>query len=343
MSEIIFFLPEEDQAFAGFPKTIAQYWAWQASAGGLAKFWGRYHWVLQTFLYLREAGLPVRLSNRLPPAGIIVTHLDCVSYGFRPNRQQTLVILLVDRDTPHPHAHLHVTHNPVQGLPYALAHCYVPPWPQVGLIPRATDRGERFERIAYFGYGNNLEAAFMSAEFLASIAELDLELCIPPPTEWHDFSGVDAVIAVRKFGRSEPFLNKPSLKLFNAWLAGVPAVLGYETAYRHDGQVGVGYLEATTPDELLAGLRMLKFDLARRQAMVAYGRQAVQDFMPPQTVERWRRLIDSTILPMHSRYSAGGVRRLIKTVTGSALERVLWRQPGNFRERPPHEPLEPNH
>lgn len=334
MREIFFYLPEDDASFARLPGSIDDYWDWQASTPGLAKYWGRYHWVLQTYLYLRQGGLPVHLCNQLPQAGIIVTHLDCVAYDFRPGSGQTLVVLLVDRETPHPHAHLHITHNPVQGLPFGMAHRYMPPWPQVGLIPRDSGRGDSFTRIGYFGYDNNLDPAFAAAEFQAQMAELGLQFHIPPPSAWHDFSTVDAVVAIRKFGRDDPFLNKPSLKLFNAWLADVPAVLGHETAYRHDGKPGVDYLEATTPADVLSALRNLKLDVAQRHAMVAQGRLAVEPYKPASTVARWGRLIDAVLRPLDQAYAPPSTRRALKAITGPVLERLLWRQAGRFPRRP---------
>ncbi|HEY8711018.1 MAG TPA: hypothetical protein VIM34_23825, partial [Burkholderiaceae bacterium] len=77
-------MPEADAVFAGIPKSIDEYWAWQASAPAITPYWGRYHWVLQTYLYLKQAGLSVVLTNNMPSHGIIITHMDCVEYGFRP-------------------------------------------------------------------------------------------------------------------------------------------------------------------------------------------------------------------------------------------------------------------
>lgn len=330
MNQINFYLPESDESFARLPGSIGDYWDWQSQATGLFPYWGRYHWVLQTYLYLSDAGVRVRLTNRLPDAGVIVTHMDCVEYGLRPSSRQTLVIMLVDRDVPHPHAHLHITHNPVQILPFGMPYRYLPPWPQIGLIPRDPARGRRFEKIGYFGYGHNLDAAIANEAFMGRIAALGLQLVVPGPASWHDFAGIDAIVAIRKFGRGDSFLTKPSLKLLNAWLAGVPAILGHESAYRHEGRPGTGYLEATSPDELLACLATLKEDEARRNAIVAFGREESTRFTPEQTVGRWQRLIQSTIDPLQQRYSPGSLRRMGKVVAGLALERMLWRRPGRF-------------
>lgn len=335
MEPIQFFLPETEEVFARLPSTVGEYWDWQATATGLFPYWGRYHWVLQTYLYLKDAGLPVRLVRTLPEAGIIATHMDCVDYGFRPNRNQILVIMLVDREVPHPHAHLHITHNPVQGLPWGISHRYMPPWPQIGLIPRDPRRGDTFETLGYFGYENNLVPAIRDAGFQQQLAALGVRLEIPPPATWHDFSQVDAIVAIRSFGRDQPLLSKPSLKLYNAWLAGVPAIFGHETAYRAEGEPGKGYLEATTPDELLACVSRLRRDPQGRRAIVERGRALVRQFEPERNVMRWKSLLvqefDQAGLRHHRQF--GG--RLLRSLKGSILERTLWRQQGRFNIKGP--------
>jgi len=327
---ICFLLPEPDSVLEALPTSIAEYWQWQGSAAQLTPYWGRYHWVLQTYLYLKDAGLQVVLRNTLPSRGVIVTHFDCVDYGYRPTPEQYLVIMLVDREVPHPRARLHVLHNPLQRLPLGLQHCYMPPWPQIGLIPRDPARGDRFETLGYFGYPHNLHADIVAESFQREIADLGLRMFVPPPAAWHDFSEVDCVMAVRNFGRDTTHLNKPSLKLFNAWLAGAPAILGHETAYRSEGQPGSGYLEATTPAELLEAIRLLRDDPVRRRALVEHGRAAVRAFGVDRTVERWRRLLRQHVAPQADSGAAAAFGALRRRAMGAVRERMLWRRPGWF-------------
>ena len=79
---ICFLLPEPDAVLAALPRNIGDYWEWQGSAAEITPYWGRYHWVLQSYLYLKAAGLPVTLCNEIPARGVIITHFDCVDYGF---------------------------------------------------------------------------------------------------------------------------------------------------------------------------------------------------------------------------------------------------------------------
>jgi hypothetical protein len=328
---IAFLLPEPDAVLATLPRTIADYWEWQGTAAEITPYWGRYHWVLQSYLYLKEAGLPVTLCNEIPPRGVIITHFDCVDYGFRPTPEQILVVLLVDREVPHPRAHLHVLHNPLQRLPLGLRHEYMPPWPQIGLVPRNEARGDRFETVGYFGYAENLHSDIVAESFQNEMRELGLRLVVPPPAAWHDFSDVDCVVAIRNFGREVAHFNKPSLKLFNAWLAHVPAILGHETAYRAEGSPGIGYLEATDTRELLRALQTLKDDLPKRRALVEHGRRAVEEFSVERTVERWRRLLSQAVASGLERQRRTGLTALRRGALEALRERVLWRRPGWFQ------------
>jgi len=239
--------------------------------------------------------------------------------------------MLVDREYAHPRARMHILHNPVQRLHLGLRHCYMPPWPQVGLVPRDPARGDRFEVLGYFGYAHNLHPSISDTVFQARIERLGLRMHVPSPSDWHDFSGVDCVMAIRNFGRAEPHLNKPSLKLLNAWLAGVPAVLGYETAYVHDGVPGEGYLEATSPDELLDALTQLRESIELRRALVDRGREIVAGFEVARTVERWRRFIETLLLPDFEQGCGSAVRSARDRLLAPVRERIFWRKPGWFR------------
>jgi hypothetical protein len=334
IEHVKFLLDEPDEVMAGLPTTIAEYWHWQASASQLTPYWGRYHWVLQTYLYLREAGLSVGLCNRMPDQGVVITHLDCVDYGLRPPPGVLLCVLLVDREVPHPRAALHVVHNPAQRLPLGLRQRFMPPWPQIGILPRDTARGQRFEAVGYFGYPHNLDPSLSNAGFQAELKALGLHLVVPEPSAWHDFRQVDAVLALRNLGTDNPHMTKPALKLFNAWLAGVPAVLGFEAAYREAGKPGIDYMEATTPEAVLLSLRQLRDDPALRSSMVSAGSSAVAAYSAESTVQRWKSLLHDVLLPAWQSRPTGLMPLLDGMVMAPLRERLLWRRPNWFGTYP---------
>lgn len=277
------------------------------------------------------AGLPVELVNRLPDEGIVMTHIDCLAYGFKPSRKLFLVALLVDREVPHPYAQFHITHNPLQKLHLGLAYRYMPPWPQVGLIPRSPTCGDRFEKIGFFGYPEHLDSHLQDFWFQQVLQNLGLSIVIPPPADWNDFSDVDAVLALRNFGSGNAHLNKPSLKLYNAWMAGVPAILGFETAFRSEGRSGEDYLEATSVDEVLAALRQLKAHPECRANIVRAGKTSVARYTPEATIARWIKLIQDELIPCCREWQSRRYRSWWNHVAGRVREGILWRRPGWFQ------------
>lgn len=296
--DVSFYLPE---ASAGVPATIGEFWAWQTGTRNLSPWWGRYHWVLQSYLRLKAAGYPCQITHEIPSEGIIVSHRDCLPPNLHPTRRQLLVSLQVDRSVAHPYAQLQVVHRPGQVMENRRLSCYVPPWPQVSLLPRDDSRADRFETVAFVGYANNLAPAFRTSEFRESLSQIGLTLREPGPASWHDFRDVDAVLAVRRLGRFDAG-NKSALKLVNAWLAGVPAVLGHEVGFREVRRSPLDYLEATTTAEALRALRRLAWDPELRWRMVRHGRARAEAYATAAVMTRWIHLLENVCRPMWTRW-----------------------------------------
>ena len=329
---VYFYLPCLEPQFRRLPRSLHEYSNWQKTETELSPFMGRYHWVLQTYLHLLDAGANVDVVRELPASGIVISHVECLDYGQRPSPYMIFVSLLVDKDIPLPHASLHVTHNPAQRLPLMLRQHYIPPWPQIGLVPRSTTRGTRFETVAFVGYPENLHPDLATEKFAQRLANLGLRLVIPAPTDWHDFSEIDVVLAVRNFGCVEPHLNKPALKLYNAWLANVPAVLGFESAYRREGRPGIDYLEATSVEEVLMALRRLVDEPGLRGGIVAAGLTRMTDRSESHLRVLWLELLNLHLAPLYARWTHETLFRIVFRIAGAVRERLLWRKPAWFRE-----------
>ncbi len=186
---------------------------------------------------------------------------------------------------------------------------FVPHWPQPGLIPRDPARGTRIERIAYKGFDANLHPGFRSAEWTGFLAGLGIEWVVDSVEfageqtdrlvlEWPDFRTVDVFLAVRPEGRRrEPALrtSKPATKLYNAWLAGVPSVLGPEHAFRELRQSDLDYQEAASVEEAKSAVLRLRDDPGLYQTMVENGRRRGAGFTAEALVPRWAELLFETI------------------------------------------------
>ncbi|NOT69153.1 MAG: hypothetical protein HOP04_12740 [Methylophilaceae bacterium] len=327
---IQFYIPLNEEAFSSLPTSINDYWEWQLTALGISQNWGQYHWVVQTYIHLKASGLNVILTNKLPHEGILITHRDCLKYDFIPTNNLFVVVLLVDRDVPLPYAQLHVTHNPVQKLHLGQPYFYMPPWPQIGLIPRDTKRGEIFTNIVYHGYSENLDEKLRENDFLESIQKLGLSITYSPPAHWHDFSHADVILAIRKLGIQEQYLNKPSLKLYNAWLAGVPAIMGYETSYRAEGKINVNYIEATSTQDVLDALKKLKQNPSLVKELVDAGKKSVELFSTTQTVEKWHDFLAKVIIPRHNAWLHSRSKQMTHRILSRFRTKILWRYPGWF-------------
>lgn len=331
-----FYLPCSPSQLARMPQRIEDYVAWQNAETEFNTFLGRFHWVLQPYLHLKATGADVRLTCELPEEGILFSHVECLDYGLRSTARRMVVAALVDKELPLPHALLHLTHNPVQGLRFGMPARYMPPLPQIGLIPRDPQRAGRFETLYFVGNRENLHPFFSTADFESHLHRLGLRLVIPEPSGWHDLSGADAVLAVRNFGLDEHHLNKPALKLHNAWRAGVPAVLGYESAFRAEGRPGRDYLEATDGDAVIAALERLAAQPALRQGLVDAGLQAAQRYSDAAVCSQWLELLTHELLPRYAAWRKRPWVRAFAGARGAVWERLLWRHPGGFRLRAPH-------
>ena len=252
-----------------------------------------WNWVLQTYHRLRDRGRPVTLAREIPEAGIVVLCSGTVPLAFKPGPRQFLVSVNAD-ESPDVYAQMHITQNRIQAriMPdsYDVAH-----WPQPGLVKRDDGRGASFSSIAYFGDGKNLAPELRDRrwpEFLASrgiawhLRDANSELNA-------DYSGVDAVIGVRSFQHSG-YIRKPGSKLFNAWIAGVPAILGRELAFREQRRSDLDYIEVGSFEETCAAIDRLAASPALRQAMIENGWRRAEEISVERITDRWEKLLFET-------------------------------------------------
>ncbi len=257
-------------------------------------------WILQTYLRLARAGLPVELVDRLPERGTLLFYAkDRHRVASQCPSLSPLVLVGVrgDRGSLRGLADLEV----VQSARSAGARrVHLPFWSQPGLLPRDPARGTRLERVAFKGYLENLHPELRNPAWGATLAARGVEWVGDAVAyaggshrrdtlAWPDFRAIDAVVALRP--RLRRGADKPATKLYNAWLAGVPALLGPEPGFRALRRSELDYLEITSGAEALAALERLRTDPGLYRAMVDNGRERAREFTPSAIVEVWRRLL----------------------------------------------------
>lgn len=250
-------------------------------------------WIYQTWLALEERGCRVNLVHTLPDEGILVTLAGCLGEEFVPGPKLFVADIVADF-VPHPAAHLHILQNALHArrLPYSV---FMPLWPHPNLLPRDPERGDRFENLGFFGDLQNLAPELRDSAWQKNLRDqTGLTLRLVDASGWHDYREMDCILAIRGFGNS-PYLHKPSTKLYNAWLAGVPFVGGRDSAYRGDACPGKEYLVAGSPAELDRQLHRLRADPLFRKELVRAGSAKSRQFDRPAIQERWRTLVEITL------------------------------------------------
>lgn len=300
--EIYFYVPP-DKFSEDWPKSLSADWV---AFGGGANIWSYF-----TAVALNELGLSVNITTQMPESGIVLSHSQYLPQRRVTNDDTMLVCIRADYGRNHP-AHMHVVQNADQAtyagrdfLEYLMLpgpSYYIPQWPQPGLITRDRSRGNRFENIAFVGARQNLASELKSDSWRQQVENLGLNfVTMYDRASWHDYSQVDAVIAIRSM-KSESHLRKPPSKLTNSWLAGVPALLGPESAFRALRRSEFDFIEVCNTEEALAALQRLRDDPELRQRMVATGDARSSDYTVEANARRWIRFFDEFAIPYYHRW-----------------------------------------
>ncbi|MFN7960960.1 MAG: glycosyltransferase [Thermoanaerobaculia bacterium] len=262
---------------------------------------GEHAWVLQTFLRLRAAGYEVELAEVPPSRGLVIYHAKhgrLLARHLGAMREAVLVGIRADLREP-----LTADFQVVQNHVFVDGRrCfYVPLWPQPDLLPRESSRGTEIGRIAFKGFVRNLHPAFHGPFWRQALEqrgirwELDATgyngtATCAAELNWRDFREVDLVLAVRPADHGG-HRNKPATKLYNAWAAGVPALLGPEPAYRELRQSELDYFEVRTPEEAVAAVDRLRQDSGLYRAMVENGQRRRAAFAAEEIVGMWAEVL----------------------------------------------------
>lgn len=287
------------------PADLVEFAYWFEGQARTANLLGPAAWVVQTYLHMRQLGLPCELTAQWPEDGVVVAHRDHLPDTWAQRPQRYVVCCLADRMLPHPYADLHVLQNPYQRLRFG-AHVYVPHWPQPGLRPRDAGRGAKMENLAFFGEVGNLAPALRAPEFSAWCRQQGMRFSIPSRDAWADYRRVDVVIAVRQFSSEWSAFDKPATKLFNAWQAGAVPILGKESAYAAEGRHGENCILVSDLSGLKDWLLELRADAPLVRKLLEAGTEALAHRSQQAVAEHWARVLGQQIAPAAVRQRALG-------------------------------------
>lgn len=296
---IAFVLPHE-AALVGRMREVTGPLPWDTFATG------ERIWVLQTFVEMALRGLPVELRCDLPRAGFALFHAKdrgaiarlasevrrCLLVGIRADSSEALV----------------ADYEVVQNRHFAddTRRFYVPHWPQPGLLPRDPSRGPAIRRISFKGFAGNLHPSLRTLGWSEALTSRGISFSHDAPvfagretnvadSRWNDYREVDVLVAIRPASR-RLHREKPASKLVNAWLAGVPAILGPELPYREVRCCELCYLEARDAASAIEALDRLRSDPGLYGRMVVHGQDRGRELNQPAVAQRWDRLL-TEILP----------------------------------------------
>lgn len=260
---------------------------------------GIYCWTLQTYLYLKADGFPCTLVGNIPEEGIVIAHRDSFPYELKPSPKVLMVCIKPDRN-PHPYAQLQVVQNPQDAKNLKNSY-YIPLWRQPGLIPRNPERGDRFENIGYFGITSNLAPELKSASWSKQLEELGLNWQIVPRNRWYDYSNIDAIVAVRNF-QQQDYTQKPATKLYNAWHAGIPAILGKESAFQSERKNELDYFEVSSVEDAISILKRLREHPQLCQNVKENCEIRAKETAPQNIVKQWGSFLTQIAIPNYYKW-----------------------------------------
>lgn len=258
---------------------------------------GEDYWIVQTWARLRDAGVPVALDNRVPDDGIVVFYAGDKRAVWKQLRAGNRSLLAAVRSDRHPvgFADVEIVQNASSAD--GVGAMYLPHWPQPGLLPRDPGRGDVLRVVLFPGTPRNLAADFAGSDWNSFLRARGIEFRCRYADDagamaWNDYRDVDTLLAIRPESMGL-VRNKPAWKLFNAWLAGIPAILGPESGYRELRRGPLDYLEAATPVEAMQALQRLQDEPGLYPAMVDNGFVRAAEYTMEATRARWIELLDA--------------------------------------------------
>lgn len=243
---------------------------------------GRDDWIIKTYLELLHRGNKVALSQHFVSGQICVAHHDHI-INAHDAAKSYVVAIKADRSPTYTCEH-EIVQSPSSIK--STNDFYIPFWPQSNIIPRDRNRQSRIENIAFMGEERNLAARFRDSIFYDKLNEIGVRFRLVGRSGWHNFRNVDLVIAIRD-GTDYFLASKPANKLINAWIAGVPAIVGREPAYASLCRSELDCFIADSQDDVITIVQKLKENPNLYLDMVKNGLERSDEFTYDNICKEW--------------------------------------------------------
>ncbi|MBE9100568.1 glycosyltransferase [Vacuolonema iberomarrocanum] len=261
-------------------------------------------WAIQTYIFLKQRGLDVRITSKFIPGQICIIPSYDLAVKSLPFNSYTVACRL-DAARPEICEQQTVLNHLCAQKP---TDHFLMQWPQTYLHPRDRSRGSQLETLAFKGTLNNLAEPFQDASFHEQLQEIGITFQVVPDIAkeflydyWRDYSTVDAVLAIRLMAEND-FKLKPPIKLINSWLAGCPALLGPEPTFRALRKSELDYIEIRSPKDAIAALRKLKENPGLYRAMVENGLERAEEFTQDRIAMDWYGYLKNFVIPGYEQW-----------------------------------------
>ncbi|NNE42467.1 MAG: glycosyltransferase family 1 protein [Marinicaulis sp.] len=247
------------------------------------------NWVVIPYIYFRRAGYDV--SHSPEPLDDAINIVSSVDFGIRHRPVRPFIVACrADCHEPKLANWVFEQNNLNKGKAKI---SWTPHFPQPGLIARKRERGAELSVLGYMGETSNLYEQFCDETFLSALNSMGVIFRHgkrspegDEPVSMHDYSNVDAIIAIRNLTLAD-VANKPASKLVNAWAAGVPALLGAEPAYQELRKSSLDYIEINSSEDAINAIRRLKDDANLYNNMISNGQARAKEFTVSEILCRW--------------------------------------------------------
>jgi hypothetical protein len=121
--------------------------------------------------------------------------------------------------------------------------------------------------------------------------------------QWNNYTNLDVIVAARSFD-SRNYPNKGSIKLINAWHAGVPALLTPELGFLAERKTELDFIIIHSLEEAIEAVRRLKSSPELYQKMVENGYERAKEHTIETTLNQWMSFFKDVAFPTYDQWSA---------------------------------------